>query len=110
MGYGKGAAAEALRQSNNDIPLSLQVLHEHPELLSLPDPGSGAPPITDQMIAQVLRIYATTKLMLIIETFFCLYCLIFPELVVGSGSEILCFALYLIYFDIYLPLDNCNGV
>ncbi|WAR09794.1 NUB1-like protein [Mya arenaria] len=54
MGYPKGAAAEALRQANNDLNLSLEVLQNHPEYLSLPDPvPKRKVRITDEMIAQV---------------------------------------------------------
>ncbi|XP_060601636.1 NEDD8 ultimate buster 1-like [Ruditapes philippinarum] len=54
MGYPKGASAEALRQANNDLNLALEVLQNHPEFLSLPDPEPKPNvPITDGMIAQV---------------------------------------------------------
>ncbi|XP_053385428.1 NEDD8 ultimate buster 1-like isoform X2 [Mercenaria mercenaria] len=54
MGYPKGASAEALRQANNDLNLALEVLQNHPEFLSLPDPEPKPNvKITDAMIAQV---------------------------------------------------------
>lgn len=54
MGFPKGAAAEALRQSNNDVSLALEVLQQHPEFLSLPDPEPQTDvPVTDDLIAQV---------------------------------------------------------
>ncbi|KAL4217081.1 positive regulation of proteasomal ubiquitin-dependent protein catabolic process [Mactra antiquata] len=54
MGYPKGGAAEALRQSNNDINIAIEILQNHQELLSLPDPGPSRPVnITDEMIVQV---------------------------------------------------------
>lgn len=54
MGYPKGAAAEALRQANNDLNLALEVLQQHPEFLDLPDPEPRKDVrITDAMIAQV---------------------------------------------------------
>lgn len=53
MGFSGGAAAEALRQANNDVSQALEVLEKHPELLSLPDPGKKDVVITDEMLAQV---------------------------------------------------------
>ncbi|KAK3088676.1 hypothetical protein FSP39_022249 [Pinctada imbricata] len=55
MGFNKGASAEALRQANNDISAALEVLQNHPELLSLPDPApSPGQSITDEMISTVI--------------------------------------------------------
>lgn len=54
MGFRNGASAEALRQSNNDLSLALEVLQNHPELLDLPDPSPSSVPITDDMLAQVV--------------------------------------------------------
>ncbi|XP_062596557.1 NEDD8 ultimate buster 1-like, partial [Saccostrea cucullata] len=54
MGYGKGAAAAALRQTDNDLNQALEVLQLHPELLHLPDPEKKSIRITDDMIAQVV--------------------------------------------------------
>ncbi|XP_062613974.1 NEDD8 ultimate buster 1-like [Saccostrea cucullata] len=54
MGYGKGAAAAALRQTDNDLNQALEVLQLHPELLHLPDPEKKSISITDDMIAQVV--------------------------------------------------------
>lgn len=54
MGFSKGASAEALRQANNDVSMALEVLGNHPELLSLPDPVQKPPQITDDMIAQLV--------------------------------------------------------
>ncbi|ELU11079.1 hypothetical protein CAPTEDRAFT_227081 [Capitella teleta] len=51
LGFPKGAAAEALKQVNNSLDQALQVLQDHPELLSIKDPDPI--PITDEMIAQV---------------------------------------------------------
>lgn len=53
MGFGAGAAAEALRQANNDVSQALEVLEKHPEFLSLPDPEHKKVTITDEMLAQV---------------------------------------------------------
>ncbi|VDI18110.1 Hypothetical predicted protein [Mytilus galloprovincialis] len=53
MGFGGGAAAEALRQANNDVGQALEVLEKHPEFLSLPDPEHKDITITDEMLAQV---------------------------------------------------------
>ncbi|CAC5368288.1 unnamed protein product [Mytilus coruscus] len=53
MGFGGGAAAEALRQTNNDVSQALEVLEKHPEFLSLPDPEHKDITITDEMLAQV---------------------------------------------------------
>ncbi|KAK6165393.1 hypothetical protein SNE40_022327 [Patella caerulea] len=52
MGYRPGAAAEAIRQANNDVNLALEVLQTKPELLDLPDPLQAIP-ITDAMIIQL---------------------------------------------------------
>ncbi|CAH1788889.1 unnamed protein product [Owenia fusiformis] len=54
MGFPKGACSEALKQSNNNLDLALQVLEEHPEYLSLPDPPVEKIAIPDEMIAQVV--------------------------------------------------------
>ncbi|OWF42022.1 NEDD8 ultimate buster 1-like [Mizuhopecten yessoensis] len=56
MGFRNGASAEALRQSNNDLSLALEVLQNHPELLDLPDPVTmdSSVSITDDMLAQVI--------------------------------------------------------
>lgn len=54
MGYGRGAAAAALKQTNNDLNQALEVLQLHPELLNLPDPEKKSVDITDDMIAQVV--------------------------------------------------------
>lgn len=54
MGYPRGASAEALKQSNNDVSLALEVLQTHPEILSLPDPEDRTmPDISDDAIAQI---------------------------------------------------------
>lgn len=57
MGFPKGASAEALRQTNNDIPNALQVIQEQPELLSLSDPDPDSESlVTDEMIRQVMAL------------------------------------------------------
>ncbi|XP_013387690.1 NEDD8 ultimate buster 1 [Lingula anatina] len=53
MGFPPGAAAEALRQTNNDINMAIQTLSTQPELLQLPDPVNPDIEITDELIAQV---------------------------------------------------------
>ncbi|XP_064646683.1 NEDD8 ultimate buster 1-like [Lineus longissimus] len=58
MGYPPGSAKEALRQSNSNITMAIQVLSENPELLELPDPRDEEMQveITDEMIAQMLSL------------------------------------------------------
>ncbi|XP_064598397.1 NEDD8 ultimate buster 1-like [Liolophura sinensis] len=55
MGFKKGASREALRQANNNLSSALEVLQNHPELLSLPDPDLDLSQviITDDMLSQV---------------------------------------------------------
>ncbi|KAL3854064.1 hypothetical protein ACJMK2_013345 [Sinanodonta woodiana] len=57
MGFPKGASAEALRQANNDVSQALEVLQNHPNLLSLPDPSDPKPnmeEISDELVAQII--------------------------------------------------------
>jgi len=54
--FPKGAAAEALRQTNNNFDAALEFLRIHPELFSLPDPEDSKIQITDQMITQIVAL------------------------------------------------------
>lgn len=57
MGFPKGASAEALRQTNNDIQNAIQVIQEQPELLSLADPDPDPESqVSDEMIRQVMAL------------------------------------------------------
>lgn len=53
MDFPSGAAAEALRQANNDISQAIEILNTKPELLHLPDPEKSRIEITDAMIERV---------------------------------------------------------
>jgi len=53
MKFAKGAAAEALRQADNDITIAFQILHERPELLNLPDPDPPNTAVSEAMIQQL---------------------------------------------------------
>ncbi|CAL1536332.1 unnamed protein product [Lymnaea stagnalis] len=53
MDFPSGAAAEALRQANNDISQAIEILNTKPELLHLPDPEKSMMEITDAMIERV---------------------------------------------------------
>lgn len=56
MGFSKGAAAAALRQTNNDISNALQVISDNPELLNLPDPDIDRIEVPDELIRQVVAL------------------------------------------------------
>ena len=55
MGFPKTAVVSALKQTNNDLHRALEVMQEHPDLLTMMDtderPWQGQ--VTDEMIAQV---------------------------------------------------------
>ncbi|XP_046345858.2 NEDD8 ultimate buster 1-like [Haliotis rufescens] len=56
MGFASGAAAEALKQGNNDVNMALEILQTHPELLDIVDPEDEEwedVHVTDDMLAQL---------------------------------------------------------
>ncbi|XP_074663116.1 NEDD8 ultimate buster 1-like [Tubulanus polymorphus] len=54
MGFPKGSAREALRQGNNNLATAIEILQEHPELLSLPDPSPRPAHISENLIQQIV--------------------------------------------------------
>ncbi|XP_059173066.1 NEDD8 ultimate buster 1-like isoform X2 [Physella acuta] len=53
MEFPSGAAAEALRQANNDINQAIEILNTKPELFHLPDPEKMKFEITEDMVTQL---------------------------------------------------------
>lgn len=57
MSFPRAAAAEALKQTNNDVSLALELLQNHPELLNTPDLDEGTPvQMKDTDIAQLVAL------------------------------------------------------
>ncbi|KAK7498565.1 hypothetical protein BaRGS_00010225 [Batillaria attramentaria] len=57
MSFPRAAAAEALKQTNNDVALALELLQTHPELLDTPDVGDKEPvQLQDTDIAQLVAL------------------------------------------------------
>lgn len=57
MSFPKAAAAEALKQTNNDVALAVELLQNHPELLDTPDiVGKTTVEVKDTDIAQLVAL------------------------------------------------------
>lgn len=54
MGYSQDAAVRALRQANNNMSLAVQIIQDHPELLTFAGPSTEESlNISDELVAQV---------------------------------------------------------